>query len=95
MRKSDKKTENAIIAVLTEVCEAAKDSHPGFQWLTHTVNYNNFPESLKVICVFDSSEHLAQADTASLAAQIQQKLASIGIQIKSIHKCVSFTVEAK
>lgn len=95
LRKADKKIDKAIIAVLTEACETAKDTHAGFQWLTHTVNYSDFPQSLRVICVFDTGAHLAQADTARLARSIQKQLASIGIQIKSINKCVSFTAEAQ
>lgn len=60
MRKSDKKVENQLRIALTEVCEAALKNGNGFQWLTHQVNYSNFPKSLQVICVFDINESLAR-----------------------------------
>lgn len=59
MRKSDKKLDNAIRNALIDVCKQAQRSFEGFQWLTHSVNYDNFPNSLKIICVFNTDEHLA------------------------------------
>ena len=53
MRKMDKKRDNTIIAALTQVCHVAQDEGNGFQWLTHSVNYQNFPDSLTVVCVYD------------------------------------------
>jgi len=58
MRKTDKKRDNNIRQVLTDVCETALDDYLGFQWLTHQVNYAVFPQSLKVICIFDTNDHL-------------------------------------
>jgi len=49
MRKTDKKLDNQLIKLLTEVCETALEDFSGFQWLTHIVDYSNFPKSLKVI----------------------------------------------
>ena len=51
MRKTDKKMDNQLRHVLTEVCEVALKDINGFQWLTHVVNYSNFPKSLQVVCV--------------------------------------------
>lgn len=53
MRKSDKKIDNDIIRRLTALCEEAKYDHTGFEWLTHEVNYQRFPQSLKVLLVFN------------------------------------------
>ena len=59
MRKSDKKIENQIREVLTDVCEDTLKSYEGFLWVTHTVNYSSFPQSLKIICVFETSQDRA------------------------------------
>lgn len=55
MRKTDKKIEREIIRELTQVCEEAKFDHDGFIWLTHEVDYQRFPQSLKVTLVFNES----------------------------------------
>lgn len=46
--------ERRLVAALTDACETAKAQIPGFDWLTHTVNYDAFPASLRVIWVFDT-----------------------------------------
>ncbi len=61
MTKTDIKLDKRICQALTLACEAAKIQLPGFQWLNHHINYRQFPESLKIICVFDSHETLQQA----------------------------------
>lgn len=43
--------ERRLIAALTDACEIAKTEMPGFEWLTHTVDYHAFPQSLRVIWV--------------------------------------------
>ncbi|AWL13078.1 hypothetical protein HMF8227_02626 [Saliniradius amylolyticus] len=65
MRKTDKKRNNAIRKALTQACESALDSVEGFQWLTHKVNYQNFPDSLVVICVFSTDQHLEDSQALS------------------------------
>ena len=49
MRKTDKKIDKQIISALTEVCDSALKAFTGFEWLTHRVNYTNFPKSLKIM----------------------------------------------
>ncbi|MBU2884376.1 hypothetical protein KO507_01210 [Gilvimarinus agarilyticus] len=93
MKKSDKKKENAIIAALTQACEIAKDRGDGFEWLTHFVNYDRFPQSLLVVCVYDTNEKLARADQAAICALIQQHLESIDIRVASIQRQVKFDSE--
>lgn len=39
MRKSDKKVENLIRDVLTDVCEETLKGYEGFLWVTHTVKF--------------------------------------------------------
>lgn len=59
MKKTDKKLEKVLIAVLTRVCEQALTTFDGFQWLTHTVNFNNVPRTLKITCVFETRDQVS------------------------------------
>ena len=93
MRKTDKKIDNALRVALTEACDMALEKHEGFMWLTHFANYQNFPDSLSIVCVFDTNEQLAKANAEGLRAIIKDKLASIDIKIKDIRKSVSFDTE--
>ncbi|RUO32451.1 hypothetical protein [Aliidiomarina soli] len=76
MRKTDKKTDREIIQQLTQVCEAAKDTHTGFIWLTHEVNYQRFPQSLQVVLVFndDVSEAVLLSEFRDLIPKVQAAL---------------------
>ncbi|MHC8367535.1 hypothetical protein ACYZT9_17170 [Pseudomonas sp. ZT5P21] len=55
--------ERRLIATLTEACETATVEIKGFSWLTHKVDLNALPETLKVIWVFKTlaDKKLAQA----------------------------------
>ena len=81
MRKSDKKLENKLREVLTEVCETALKRFDGFEWLTHETNYKNFPNSLRITCVFDTNTNLdlfrASSASTELSRLIQKKLFEI------------------
>lgn len=97
MKKSDKKIENAIRTALTNVCEQALETTLGFKWITHYVNYNNFPDSLSILCIFETDEDLftakqSGADTC-LKKHIQEELTSHGIDIININSSVKFDIE--
>ncbi|MGK9546088.1 hypothetical protein O6486_23965, partial [Salmonella enterica subsp. enterica] len=53
-KRDTARLERRLVATLTEACETAKAEIPGFEWLTHTVDYAAFPQSLRVIWVFDT-----------------------------------------
>ncbi|TPH13578.1 Fis family transcriptional regulator [Litorilituus lipolyticus] len=97
MRKSDKKIDKELCVVLTHVCEVALKKVKGFQWLTHLVNYSNFPQSLQVVCVFDSKEHLdsylVSKQQQHLVSLIQSELNRLNIKLKPINKHVSYDTE--
>ena len=97
MKKTDKKIENAIRLALTEVCDIALDEVPGFQWLTHRVNYSSFPDSLSVVCIFATNTDLANAIIAKqddfLRSLIREKLSAAGISIKDTARQVRFDTE--
>ena len=97
MRKTDKKLESTLITALTEVCNEALEAFNGFQWLTHFANYSHFPDSLVVVCVFDTNEHLEkmyQKDTGdTFRHMLKSKLESIDIRLKNIDSHVKFDTE--
>ena len=51
-KRDSARIERRLVATLTDACETAKAEIPGFEWLTHTVDYTAFPQSLQVIWVF-------------------------------------------
>ncbi|MCJ8312236.1 MAG: Fis family transcriptional regulator [Saccharospirillaceae bacterium] len=89
MRKTDKKIDNQLIKVLTGVCDMALKEIKGFEWLTHLVNYSNFPKSLKIVCVFDNNENLKlfksnANNQQKLQKLIQSKLLEVDVKVKNI-----------
>lgn len=97
MRKSDKKLDNDIRKQLTEVCEQKLKTIDGFEWLTHTVNYSNFPASLRIFCVFDTNVQLqafaASADKDKITEAITKALSSLKIKLPPRNKLVNFDSE--
>jgi len=67
MKKNHKKIDTSLRNSLTQVCDTALENVVGFKWLTHLANYDDFPRSLKVICIFDTHQNqlLAQQDRHS------------------------------
>ncbi len=97
MRKSDKKLDNEIRKALTSICENQLKLCEGFEWLTHTANYSNFPASLKVICVFDTNEQLelflASSDCTKVTSSISKALSNLGIKLSQSAKYLVFDSE--
>ena len=93
MKKTDKKIDNALRRALTEACDMALEKHAGFLWLTHFANYQDFPESLSIVCIFDTNEQLSKANLNELRAIIKAKLTSIDIIVKNINQRVVFDTE--
>lgn len=97
MKKTDKKRENALRHALTEVCEQTLDVVAGFTWVTHRVDYARFPQSLRIICVFETDDNLFQAEhegaLSALSASIVKSLADINIKIQSADKHIFFDSE--
>lgn len=90
MRKTDKKIDNQLRETLTELCDELLDLNLGFEWLTHLVNYDRFPQSLKIVCVFKSAE--AQENFANsahyshLKSALKTRLTHLNIALKDPHK---------
>ena len=99
MRKTDKKVDNQIRLTLTDVCEKALKKVEGFQWLTHQVNYSNFPQSLRITCIFETNEQLSVFSSGEnkqlLDNLIQSNLSSIGIKLKTPKRHIYYDSEEK
>lgn len=97
MRKTDKKIDNQLRLVLTDVCEIALKEINGFLWLTHLVNYSNFPKSLKVVCVFDTNENLSyfmsKDSKKELTSLIQVKLHEVDVKVKNVTDHILYDTE--
>lgn len=97
MNKSDKKREKALRESLTDVCDIALESIAGFQWITHTVDYQRFPESLRVIAVFATEAERIQAQSHKedlfLSSLVTDKLSAAGIHFKKPEKQLFFDSE--
>ncbi|MGK0399634.1 MAG: hypothetical protein ACJA0I_001938 [Gammaproteobacteria bacterium] len=97
MRKTDKKIDNQLRLALTDVCEVALKEIEGFQWLTHSVNYYDFPKSLKVVCVFDTNKNLsffmAQESKVELTSLIQKKLHDVDVKFKNAVDYIVYDTE--
>jgi hypothetical protein len=97
MKKLAKKFEQHITHALTTVCEQAKFDIDGFEWVTHTANYDNFPSSLKITCVFSTRASLAKARSAGqlikLVDEITKHLLEFKIELKSPSKHISFDTD--
>ena len=97
MRRTDKKIEKNIRRALTDVCELALKNIDGFKWLTHHVNYDLFPDSLVVVCVFETNLQLHQVYDDKmddyLSKLIAEKLLEIDIKLQDIQQQINFDTE--
>lgn len=97
MKKTEKKTEKAIVNALNVVCECLKNKSDGFSWLTHFVDYGNFPDSLKLVFVFDTKTNLECAKNVAQFSSIYELVDAAfkreGIHVEDIDKVMFFDAE--
>lgn len=97
LTKTTQKLENNICKALTIVCEDKLHEVEGFCWLTHRVNYTDFPGSLVVTCVFDTEESIEKMKQAQLddsfKKSIQKQLLKIGVTLKNMNRNIHFDSE--
>ena len=97
MSKTIRKLDAAVVKALTVACEKSKDEVTGFEWLTHTANYSNFPGSLMVICIFTDEDCLQQAKSVGydvkITSFIHNALLRAGIVLKQPKKHIIFDSE--
>jgi hypothetical protein len=100
-KREQSRIERTLAATLTDACEAGKAEIVGFEWLTHDVDYQRFPASLRVIWVFASQaeqdaaiakgqERLMQALTAAAlqAADIALENPAVQVRLDNEQQCL-------
>lgn len=91
MRKTDKKIDTKIRQQLTTVCDFALQNISGYQWITHSVNYKQFPDSLQITCMFENQHTANHAkQQGELLTLIVEKLKDISVHVKAPQKQVHF-----
>jgi hypothetical protein len=84
--------ERRLVAALTDACETAKAELVGFCWLTHEIEYRDFPNSLRVTWVFDTQANQAQALSNGQSQRMTEltaiALKAIGIELGQLHRPV-------
>ena len=94
MKKTDKKREKFIVQGLIRVCEITKNEIDSFEWLTHTIDYDYFPNSLMVHCIFTSDVSIKQVidsgQDETIFKLICDELVLIDINFKDISNHVTF-----
>jgi len=97
MNKTIKKLDNKLVLALTAACEQAKDTTTGFEWLTHTADYANFPGSLHVRCIFDTDaslkDALALGKDSDIVKLIHSALLKAGFLLKNPARHITFDTE--
>lgn len=77
--------ERELVACLTDACETAKAQIVGFSWLTHRLDPEDFPGSLRITWVFeqeaDKAAAVAGEAKAHMLALTRQALEQAGIQL--------------
>lgn len=96
-KKTIKKLDDNVIRALTIACEEAKLKVTGFDWLTHSASYDNFPASLVVTCVFlaknDCENAREQEWDRYMKKSIQAQLLKVGIVLKNARNQIRFDSE--
>ncbi len=97
MKKTHKKIDNQLRQALTNACEEIKDNVEAFAWLTHQVNFDQFPQSLQVNCFFTNSSSLLDATSSETCTSIRQvikvHLSKIAITKFDDSKQITFSSE--
>ncbi|MBH3426478.1 hypothetical protein I5S59_01875 [Pseudomonas alkylphenolica] len=88
MKRKHAGMERELARALTHACEVAKGELVGFEWLTHRVDYERFPESLMVTWVFDTDSNMNAATAGPGVARMQaltlEAFEDIGITVTAI-----------
>jgi hypothetical protein len=97
MKKSSKKLENILRIGLTDICENNLKGINGFQWLTHLVDYDRFPESLNIVLIFDKPHQVSSFYNSAERVVIEKNIGMLmqqhQIKIKSLRQLILYDNE--
>ena len=87
-KRNQAQIERRLVKHLTDACETAKGQIPGFVWLTHSVDFEAFPASLKVVWVFDNQVNkdfaLADGEARFMVELTTRALADANINVRQV-----------
>lgn len=97
MNKQHKKIDKALVSCLTQACETLKENVNGFVWLTHFANYQKFPASLTIVCVFETDAERQQSLVSGKDLYIESlliaHLKAANVLLPSLKNRLSFDTE--
>lgn len=97
MKKAAKKLENVFRKGLTDICEHDLKAIDGFQWVTHLVDYDRFPDSLKIVLIFDTEKQVSafkrSAEKMRIDDRIEMLMSEHNIKLKSVSQHVLYDNE--
>lgn len=96
-KRNQAQIERRLVKHLTDACETAKGQIPGFVWLTHSVDFEAFPASLKVVWVFDNQVNkdfaLADGEARFMVELTTRALADANINVRQVANHVFYDSE--
>jgi len=96
-KRNQAQIERRLVKHLTDACETAKGQIPGFVWLTHSVDFEAFPASLKVVWVFDNQVNkdfaLADGEARYMLELTTRALADANINVRQVANHVFYDSE--
>jgi len=96
-KRNQAQIERRLVKHLTDACESAKGQIPGFVWLTHSVDFEAFPASLKVVWVFDNQVNkdfaLADGEARYMLELTTRALAAANINVRQVANHVFYDSE--
>nr|WP_314400906.1 hypothetical protein [Pseudomonas lundensis] len=96
-KRNQAQIERRLVKALTEACEIAKHQIDGFVWLTHAVDYDAFPASLKVVWVFDTQNNkdyaLADGEAGYMVELTEKAFDKANVNVRNVATHVYFDSE--
>ncbi|MQT58616.1 hypothetical protein ACJJU9_10180 [Pseudomonas helleri] len=96
-KRNQAQIERRLVKHLTAACESAKGQIPGFVWLTHSVDFEAFPASLKVVWVFDNQVNkdfaLADGEARFMVELTTRALLDANINVRQVANHVFYDSE--
>ena len=96
-KRNQAQIERRLVKHLTDACETAKGQIPGFVWLTHSVDFEAFPASLKVVWVFDNQVNkdfaLADGEARFMVELTTRALVDANINVRQVANHVFYDSE--
>lgn len=96
-KREQAQQERQLVAGLTQACATGQAEIVGFIWLTHRVDEQKFPSSLRVTWVFDTQANrdraLANGQDERMVELTAEALSQAGISVSAVSAHLTFDSE--